>query len=393
MSHRALRPGAPPAAGRASRSRARNARCPTEPASRRGPRVPFATIYVEVARIEGESYVYDYAPSRAILKLAEYDFDMTGFDGGLYTVDGEIGRKAAQGYVEVPEVRLDDEHLVWEWGTIARRYRPQPALIEEFVSLADASPKQIAAFARRRGVLELCAKHDLPSTHNRESSFGLQWPPSYQACGPKLQRASGKFASMRELVDAPLEAREPIVRWRALAAEASAILKLSAMLQRGEPTTEKDWQIAFSGDAFVRATNRRVPWWREEGSRNSRWGHRRFRLMERALIAQKVGDWVEAAGIRPVMEWGALTPRVTFAAYGGPAARLTLFGALALQLLLVACNSDGLAVCSSCGLAYAPNRRPRAGQRAYCEECRRAGIPLRDAKRDQRARQALSRKG
>jgi hypothetical protein len=46
-----------------------------------------------------------------------------------------------------------------------------------------------------------------------------------------------------------------------------------------------------------------------------------------------------------------------------------------------------MAFCSGCGEAYAPDYSRRRGNRTYCEVCRGAKIPERDASRDYRRRE------
>lgn len=43
-------------------------------------------------------------------------------------------------------------------------------------------------------------------------------------------------------------------------------------------------------------------------------------------------------------------------------------------------------VCSSCGKEYSAYRRPKAGKRNYCADCRAAGEPVADRMRDYRER-------
>jgi hypothetical protein len=52
-----------------------------------------------------------------------------------------------------------------------------------------------------------------------------------------------------------------------------------------------------------------------------------------------------------------------------------LFGALVVQLALTISRTDGLALCSGCGLSYVPSRRPRDTKRRYCPEYRKRKVP------------------
>jgi hypothetical protein len=64
-----------------------------------------------------------------------------------------------------------------------------------------------------------------------------------------------------------------------------------------------------------------------------------------------------------------------------------LFGAIALQLALAVGQSLGTAVCVHCRKEYSLTaRRPKAGQRNFCPECRLEGIPSRYSLTDYRER-------
>ena len=45
----------------------------------------------------------------------------------------------------------------------------------------------------------------------------------------------------------------------------------------------------------------------------------------------------------------------------------SLFGTLVMQLMFAVSNTEGAAMCTSCGLPFFPKRRPKAGQRRFCD--------------------------
>jgi len=63
----------------------------------------------------------------------------------------------------------------------------------------------------------------------------------------------------------------------------------------------------------------------------------------------------------------------------------TLFSALVWQMLSVV-SSQAFSVCDGCHRTYSPKRQPRASARNYCQQCRKRGVPVRDAVRDHRQR-------
>jgi hypothetical protein len=94
--------------------------------------------------------------------------------------------------------------------------------------------------------------------------------------------------------------------------------------------------------------------------------------------------------VRAIVQWFHEGPRPEIRWQGAG-----LFGALAVQLTLTVAGVDGWAICSACHKQYVPTqRRPKAGQRNFCVECRNQGIPKQYALRDywERRRQQSSNK-
>lgn len=101
----------------------------------------------------------------------------------------------------------------------------------------------------------------------------------------------------------------------------------------------------------------------------------------RSLIGILVDDLMRLGDVRLGFEWTGPLPEVNLEPGG-------LFGALALELAFAVGRASGFAFCDGCGDVYAPTRRPAHGKRRYCRECRDKRVPLRDAQRDHRRRQA-----
>jgi hypothetical protein len=75
-----------------------------------------------------------------------------------------------------------------------------------------------------------------------------------------------------------------------------------------------------------------------------------------------------------------------------PAGTLTVTGgddgclqALVLQVALAVTRED-TATCNGCGVLFTPTKRPAAGLRVFCSDCRSKGVPQRFASRAHRAR-------
>lgn len=248
-----------------------------------------------------------------------------------------------------------DPELFYLYGIdFDQKRKSDPQVLPEFVSLADAPADEYLQFARRWGVLGLC-HHGLPCSHN---------PPRYDGqgklndfCVPGRYRGEGT-------------AVEPISTWRAYAKEARAILRIAEYLRVDQDPNEDDWKVVCE------RLGRVVP---ETATKEA----------QKQGAAQLLTEWLQLGGVRPTVEWIENgQPALLFSGiyvYG------TLVGTLAMQLVSAVTDSRGLAICDSCGVAYAPSRRPSPTRRHYCQKC---GIKAawRDAAKDKRLRRQKSDK-
>src|ERR1019366_6695571 len=74
------------------------------------------------------------------------------------TVDGELW--------PVPTIiRIEGDRIYWTWGDEpSKEIGPTKRMLESFYCLADASDKQILAFAKEYGIIFVC-EHNLPLGH------------------------------------------------------------------------------------------------------------------------------------------------------------------------------------------------------------------------------------
>lgn len=297
---------------------------------------------------------------------------------GLTDSNGELGRPLDLAHTRIPariELDVAREGLCWklrDGEQLPQDQSPSGMLLNTFVKLVDATPDQILEFARRHGVLNIC-EHDLPSSHNPSSRVFYDSNPVDPCYARRLTQSPYLHL---EPVDRQEEADEwhwePFERWRYFAGKARAMLNIAARLHMGMVGRREDWD-RYHSDISARERQSIV---------ELRQGLGRQAIgLERASLADHVTEWLEWGGVKPelVWDWEAATPKVELYPYD-------LFGTLAMQLTLAISRSDGLAICSACGQAYIPKRRPRAGQRHYCPECSRA-TAVRDAMRDYRRRQ------
>jgi hypothetical protein len=270
----------------------------------------------------------------------------------VHATTARLDRPMATSRWLVPVVELEGERLVWKDATIPSQYaRPGPGLLERFIELHGAAPPAIRAYARRWGVLGIC-KHQLPATHNPEPVPFLSGPMT--ACRPLGWREGAPW--------------EPLTAWRRYAAQMRALLNIGARLREGQRGRLEDWGVLYPR--------------RDAHPEKRWWGHQVE--ADRAGVAHELREWLHIGQVALEPAWdepARLTLRI-----GVPG----LFGALVAQLALAIARTDGLAVCSACGMTYLPQRRPDPHRRRYCPPCRRGGAPLRDAATDYRRRRLQS---
>lgn len=272
----------------------------------------------------------------------------------LRDADGRLVRPAASRNLSVPVViELAEDRLLWE-SVPGRRTASRPELFEEFVRLADRPAESIRDYARRWGVLGIC-KHGLPLTHNPPPVPYPLTPVAMTWCRPMPWKERPRRNQERFW--------EPLEAWRRYSRQSRAILNIAGYLHGGKVGRLNDWRAIYyrlpEGDA--------IPYWKQSVSND--WSG----------VCHIVNEWLAIARVRVELARDDGRPVVQLG--GG-----TLLGAIALQLALAISRTDGLAICSGCGVSYMPTRCPSAGRRRYCQACRKAGAPGRAAAADYRSR-------
>jgi hypothetical protein len=212
------------------------------------------------------------------------------------------------------------------------RIVPGPKLLTAFVRLSDAPEGKILEYARRWGPLGLC-KHNTPFIHNWAS------PLPEDACGPRLVLDLDLHdidPSDLEEVRAADWYWEPIDSWRGWARSAREIINLAAKTHLGELVDPEDWKSPFFKERTISG--------------------------QRLALTRAVNYWLQSGEVRPYLEWRGEVIRITLDGFG-------LWGAIATQLAFAASRTNGLAICSSCGKPYIPNRRRAIARRNYCSQC------------------------
>ena len=221
-----------------------------------------------------------------------------------------------------------------------------PRMLERFLRLGTAPSETILIYARRFGLLGLGTEGE---------------PPRYRRRGV-------------------LEP-EPVAVWRAFADQARAMLNVGARLRMGESGRPDDWLALLTRPVVLLDTPSQAAW--DAAVTRAPAGTLVLtRNHEEQLLSELLGRLVALADIRPRPSWRHDDRRLQLPLEGEG-----LLGALVKQLVSALAHVDGLGMCSACGEAYVPTRRPAAGRRHYCLLCQEAGYPQRDASAAYRGRQ------
>ncbi len=268
---------------------------------------------------------------------------------------------AAQEYYVPSRVEIIGDRLTWDTsGASWRAQRPQSGLLDGFLTLSDASPDRIETYAARHGVLGLC-QHGFPGPHQRSGVYSPGESVN-QSC-----RRPG---------------HEPLPRWRELAAQANALLRIAADLPTSDDPQAQRTELA--------ALLRHKEDWKVLGHRVPKVPRSRSVQPARpsAMVAGIISQWLAWGGVRPVVAWPAARPRMEL--WLG-----SFFGALALDLAFAVTGTRGVAFCAECGRPFIPGRRIAATDKRahFCDACRSAGVPQRRASQRFYQRRTRSKRG
>ncbi|MGI8994175.1 MAG: hypothetical protein ACR2FP_07700 [Nocardioidaceae bacterium] len=194
--------------------------------------------------------------------------------------------------------------------------------------------------------------------------------------------------------------REPLSAWHEAATRANALLTAAARLRAGRPLSD-DQRVPVLDAAWPDVTGDRFttrelyvegepfmePHTDPEAARREALLMLASRTLEddRVQLAWAVTEWMRGAGAQLVLTWpaGSTTPAL---AIGGEMARGCL-AAITVQVALACSRGETTRTCDGCGALHAPRRQPKPGQRSFCQQCRDAGVPVKLATRDRRAKQ------
>lgn len=320
--------------------------------------------------------------------------------------------------------------------------KPGQGMLEGFLRLHAATDEAIQSYASRWGALGIC-KHGLPHTHwpltswdmhavrmeNRPVAHGdgLDVSPSgiehsalpcytlvNMMCripGARNAERAARAGESRLFIEFQREfcqpmgieeedgrgGREQLSAWRDFSSEAELILRAAAALHKrpsGIHMSGLDADRLMFGSLAPVVTEAVVGDEKDQSFVDWRW------------VRSALDRWIGYGNVRPtlaigdpqrvVMSLGSAESLVEDDLYisgQGYFFRATcgLFGALASQLLLVVQNRGGIAFCTHCQTYFDPPRKPRAGERSFCDDCRKYRSLY--AAREYRARLAEAKSG
>jgi hypothetical protein len=265
------------------------------------------------------------------------------------------GRAVKSNLVFVPNnIEIRDGLLVWDRPSDTGRenwVEPKDAMLIRFTKLHLGTDEAILKFAKRYGVLGAVELVPNSPKFGNEIPFGGQrWLVSTDGDGP---------------------VGDPLGLWRGLSRRFDATLRLAAELAKDPPVVgdAKYWQYLIEDPNYLPDV--------EDAQ---------------FLIMFEVKDWLQVGRVGLSLDIKDFSRRrtewETSIEYRG---LYNLLGALATQLMLTVAGS-ALHSCSGCGSPIISDRRPKRGQRNYCDDCRIDGRPLKDADRDRKQRMADARR-
>jgi transposase-like protein len=236
-----------------------------------------------------------------------------------------MGRRVkAMALIVPPQIEAQGDLLVWGSpvpGSLTR-VMPSDRLISDFLKLGSpTSMKPFVKFAKRYGV------------------FGATQLLDWEKVPVSLSDALVLGKERWEVLGCIGTEWEPIEFWRVLSGVDPP--SDNVWTQFAESAEEREWPPAHH-------------------------------LWARSLLAKVVNHWLRVGRVRlsislsdlskPPVSWE--TQIVCGDIYS------TLFGTIALQVMLLIAGAETLYTCNGCGIPYIPaGRRPRRGQNSYCDDC------------------------
>ena len=302
------------------------------------------------------------------------ELELLGLEADDVPIMGGVWKKPGSCQVEGSE---GEERLVWTTDGIdgVSVVGPDVNLALKFASLTAGSLNEIRRFGEKYGPLNLC-HHGLPRTHLPSRLSRYYREDEFDGHRANAWMQLNRFG-------------EAVSSWRTISGSAAAIMHLVAVAQSKDGLSAKE---EWEGLTWLLPDMRPVNGWRfghfhgsiSPTGRATSPGFRpgRARVEANQVLAFSIRRWLELADVSFAVTYRDDRPQLELLAG-------SLFGAVGVQLALIATQSRGWEMCANCGRAFVPEkRRTPSGKRSYCQDeaCRRA--VWRDAKADSRRRAA-----
>jgi hypothetical protein len=274
---------------------------------------------------------------------------------------------------DVGDIELREGNwLMSSWRQPQRRAMvPRGGLLHRFCSLEHGTTGQIERFARRFGLLRLCAKHNLPNRHEPD-------------CEPRI--FEGKSGGYGEHID----------QWRRWARRFLGTIEIAKAIQNHRPLSAQDVDDAFEElpgrwEVQVADLLRKPKWWDApiwdvtSDGQEIRSPQQEWEPQSPEVQLFKLSEWLNSllvtANVRPQVVQP--TGRESLAIVDGPHPVAPLFGVLTLELAAACANIRTLARCRNpgCRRGFAPERISSA----YCPKCRHSRVRWNLAQQNRRA--------
>ena len=265
---------------------------------------------------------------------------------GFADSSNRMGRPVKSADMRVPpQIEAQGDRLVWGWLTDRRDEHiwvtPGNRMISDFVKLAsERSTEPFVKFAKRYGVF---SAEELPMV--------ADWPRDSYKFGNKLWRVWGSHNNW-----------EPIEFWREVSRNARAMLRIAAQLNEipPRPGDLEDWQVLEGGPCEEEQLDPELRGIQFDAEENQDW------------LQEEVNGWLRAGvvglRIKAQHQREGRTIWETEVMCGDRWS--SLFGAIALQLMLLIAGAETLYTCAGCGFPYSPaGRRTKRGLNTYCGDC------------------------
>jgi hypothetical protein len=280
-------------------------------------------------------------------------------------------------YLSYGTLKIRGIRQYWSRGSQRRSTRPPHGLLDSFIALADDSSEKLT--------LRSLLRPRVNRSDERISRFAAR----YGGLQIFFKLTGGAGLLQTEHI-------EYCDVWRYFARVMRAMLRIAANLYHGTSGPTDQWNVISQFPQVMhQVAHRSTPGLLHpfpEGDERNWLALAHFAAknsqQNKTMFGHLVNTLLGLGCVRPWMTWPHEgRPKITYSSR-------SLLSQLVLQLCLRLAKIDAFLVCTHCQKPYSPVvRAPKAGQRNFCPDCRREGVPRTYALKDFRLRQRQSQLG